>query len=172
MELVRQAIAMDTRSRCGAHRCHEKADRFDNPNSVQQMKQWLSDNGLEVDSLGKKEVTEMLKTAPAELQKRTASPAAAGQVVRQEVSGDGECRHAADGRAGACSSSMVPTALAALRTLVQMQNLPQNHIRAIWLRREALVRCGDFEGVDLLYDDVPDTLSQLIRTAFIPKLMA
>lgn len=69
MELVHQAIAMDTRSRADLTAAMKKLTALDNPNSVQQMKQWLSDNGLEVDSLGKKEVAEMLKTAPAELQK-------------------------------------------------------------------------------------------------------
>lgn len=69
MELVHQAIAMDTRSRAELTAAMKKLTALDNPNSVQQMKQWLSDNGLEVDSLGKKEVAEMLKTAPAELQK-------------------------------------------------------------------------------------------------------
>ena len=69
MELVHQAIAMDTRSRKELTDAMKKLTALDNPNSVQQMKQWLSDNGLAVASLGKKEVAEMLKTAPKELQK-------------------------------------------------------------------------------------------------------
>ena len=61
MELVHQAIAMDTRSRADLTAAMKKLTALDNPNSVQQMKQWLSDNGLEADSLGKKEVAEMLR---------------------------------------------------------------------------------------------------------------
>lgn len=69
MELVRQAIDMDIRLHAELNAAMKKLTALDNPNSVQQMKQWLPDNGLEVDSLGKKKVNEILKTAPAELQK-------------------------------------------------------------------------------------------------------
>ena len=68
MELVRQAIQMDGRSRSELTQAMKELTSLDNPNSVQQMKQWLAENGMETDTLGKKAVAEMLKTAPPELQ--------------------------------------------------------------------------------------------------------
>lgn len=168
MELVHQAIAMDTRSRADLTATMKKLTALDNPNSVQQMKQWLSDNGLEVDSLGKKEVAEMLKTAPAELQKvlLLRQQLAKSSVKKYQAMEKAVC---ADGRARGMFQFY-----GANRTgrwagrIIQMQNLPQNHLPDLAEAR-GLVRCGDFEGVELLYEDVPDTLSQLIRTAFVPK---
>ena len=168
MDLVRQAIAMDTRSRAELTAAMKKLTALDNPNSVQQMKQWLSDNGLEVDSLGKKEVAEMLKTAPAELQKvlLLRQQLAKSSVKKYQAMEKAVC---ADGRARGMFQFY-----GANRTgrwagrIIQMQNLPQNHLPDLAEAR-GLVHCGDFEGVELLYEDVPDTLSQLIRTAFVPK---
>lgn len=168
MELVHQAIAMDTRSRADLTAAMKKLTALANPNSVQQMKQWLSDNGLEVDSLGKKEVAEMLKTAPAELQKvlLLRQQLAKSSVKKYQAMEKAVC---ADGRARGMFQFY-----GANRTgrwagrIIQMQNLPQNHLPDLAEAR-GLVRCGDFEGVELLYEDVPDTLSQLIRTAFVPK---
>ena len=168
MELVHQAIAMDTRSRADLTAAMKKLTALDNPNSVQQMKQWLSDNGLEADSLGKKEVAEMLKTAPAELQKvlLLRQQLAKSSVKKYQAMEKAVC---ADGRARGMFQFY-----GANRTgrwagrIIQMQNLPQNHLPDLAEAR-GLVRCGDFEGVELLYEDVPDTLSQLIRTAFVPK---
>lgn len=168
MELVHQAIAMDTRSRAELTAAMKKLTALDNPNSVQQMKQWLSDNGLEVDSLGKKEVAEMLKTAPAELQKvlLLRQQLAKSSVKKYQAMEKAVC---ADGRARGMFQFY-----GANRTgrwagrIIQMQNLPQNHLPDLAEAR-GLVRSGDFNGVELLYEDVPDTLSQLIRTAFVPK---
>ena len=168
MELVHQAIAMDTRSRAELTAAMKKLTALDNPNSVQQMKQWLSDNGLEVDSLGKKEVDEMLKTAPAELQKvlLLRQQLAKSSVKKYQSMEKAVCT---DGRARGMFQFY-----GANRTgrwagrIIQMQNLPQNHLPDLAEAR-GLVRCGNFEGVELLYEDVPDTLSQLIRTAFVPK---
>lgn len=168
MELVHQAIAMDTRSRADLTAAMKKLTALDNPNSVQQMKQWLSDNGLEADSLGKKEVAEMLKTAPAELQKvlLLRQQLAKSSVKKYQAMEKAVC---ADGRARGMFQFY-----GANRTgrwagrIIQMQNLPQNHLPDLAEAR-GLVRCGDFEGVELLYEDVPDTLSQLIRAAFVPK---
>lgn len=168
MELVHQAIAMDTRSRAELTAAMKKLTALDNPNSVQQMKQWLSDNGLEVDSLGKKEVAEMLKTAPSELQKvlLLRQQLAKSSVKKYQAMEKAVC---ADGRARGMFQFY-----GANRTgrwagrIIQMQNLPQNHLPDLAEAR-GLVRSGDFDGVELLYEDVPDTLSQLIRTAFVPK---
>ena len=168
MELVHQAIGMDTRSRSELTAAMKKLTALDNPNSVQQMKQWLSDNGLEVDSLGKKEVAEMLKTAPKELQRvlLLRQQLAKSSVKKYQAMEKAVC---ADGRARGMFQFY-----GANRTgrwagrIIQMQNLPQNHLEDLAEAR-GLVRSGDFDGVELLYEDVPDTLSQLIRTAFIPK---
>ena len=168
MDLVHQAIEMDARSRAELTAAMKQLTDLDNPNSVQQMKQWLSDNGLMVDSLGKKEVTEMLKTAPVELQKvlLLRQQLAKSSIRKYQAMEKAVC---ADGRARGMFQFY-----GANRTgrwagrIIQMQNLPQNHLPDIAEAR-SLVRSGDFDGVELLYEDVPDTLSQLIRTAFIAK---
>ena len=141
---------------------------LENPNSVQQMKQWLSGNGMETDTLGKKAVAEMLKTAPPELQKVLAlrQQLAKSSVKKYQAMETAVCT---DGRARGMFQFY-----GANRTgrwagrIIQMQNLPQNHLEDLAEAR-GLVRCGDFEGVKMLYEDVPDTLSQLIRTAFVPQ---
>lgn len=168
MELVRQAIAMDARSRSELTTAMKALTALENPNSVQQMKQWFSDNGLTIDSLGKKEVMELLKTAPAELQtvlllrqQLAKSSIRKYQAMEKAVCADGRARgmfqfYGAN-RTGRWAGR-----------IIQMQNLPQNHLSDLAEAR-ALVRSGDFDGVELLYEDVPDTLSQLIRTAFIAK---
>lgn len=168
MELVHQAIEMDARSRAELTAAMKQLTDLDNPNSVQQMKQWLSDNGLMVDSIGKKEVTEMLKTAPVDLQKvlLLRQQLAKSSIRKYQAMEKAVC---ADGRARGMFQFY-----GANRTgrwagrIIQMQNLPQNHLPDLAEAR-ALVRSGDFDGVELLYEDVPDTLSQLIRTAFIAK---
>lgn len=168
MDLVHQAIEMDARSRSELTAAMKQLTDLDNPNSVQQMKQWLSDNGLMVDSLGKKEVTEMLKTAPVELQMvlMLRQQLAKSSIRKYQAMEKAVC---ADGRARGMFQFY-----GANRTgrwagrIIQMQNLPQNHLPDLAEAR-GLVRSGDFDGVELLYEDVPDTLSQLIRTAFIAK---
>ena len=168
MELVRQAIQMDGRSRSELTQAMKELTALENPNSVQQMKQWLSDNGMETDTLGKKAVSEMLKTAPPELQTvlTLRQQLAKSSVKKYQAMGTAVC---ADGRARGMFQFY-----GANRTgrwagrIIQMQNLPQNHLSDLAEAR-GLVCCGDFEGVKMLYEDVPDTLSQLIRTAFVPQ---
>jgi DNA polymerase len=168
MELVEQAIQMDARSRQELTDAMKRMTALENPNSVQQMKQWLSDNGMETDSLGKKVVTELLKTAPPELaevltlrQQLAKSSVRKYQAMEKTVCSDNRARgmfmfYGAN-RTGRFSGRNI-----------QLQNLPQNHLPDLAEAR-ALVRSGDFDAVELLYEDVPDTLSQLIRTAFIPR---
>ena len=168
MTLVRQAIDMDGRSRQRLTSAMKKLTELDNPNSVQQMKQWLADNGLETDTLGKKVVTELLKTAPEPLGEALSlrQQLAKSSVKKYQTMETAVC---ADGRARGMFQFY-----GANRTgrwagrLIQMQNLPQNHLPDLEQAR-ALVRCGDFDALELLYEDVPDTLSQLIRTAFVPR---
>ena len=169
MELVQQAIEMDTRSRSDLTASMKRLTALDNPNSVQQIKQWLSDNGLEVDSLGKKEVAEMIKTAPEKLQRvlLLRQQLAKSSIKKYQAMEKAVC---ADGRArGMCQFYGANRTGRWAGRIIQMQNLPQNHLADLAEAR-SLVRSGNFDGVELLYEDVPDTLSQLIRTAFIPKV--
>lgn len=168
IELVEQAVQMDARSRQELTDAMKRMTALENPNSVQQMKQWLSDNGMETDSLGKKVVAELLKTAPPELaevlalrQQLAKSSVRKYQAMEKTVCNDSRARgmfmfYGAN-RTGRFSGRNI-----------QLQNLPQNHLPDLAEAR-ALVRSGDFDAVKLLYEDVPDTLSQLIRTAFIPR---
>ena len=168
MELVRQAIQMDTHSRQELIAAMKRVTALENPNSVQQMKQWLSDNGMETETLDKKAVAELLKDAPAELQEAL--------VLRQQLAKSSVRKYQAMSNT-VCADDRARGMLqffGAVRTgrfsgrNIQLQNLPQNHLPDLAVAR-GLVRSGDFDAVKLLYEDVPDTLSQLIRTAFIPK---
>lgn len=168
MTLVKQAIVMDGRSRLQLTKAMKDLTDLDNPNSVQQMKQWLANNGLETDTLGKKAVADLLKTAPKPLgdalsirQQLAKSSVRKYQAMETAVCSDGRARgmfqfYGAN-RTGRWAGR-----------LIQMQNLPQNHLPDLEQAR-ALVRCGDFDALEFLYEDVPDTLSQLIRTAFVPR---
>ena len=168
MELVRQAIQMDGRSRSELTQAMKELTSLDNPNSVQQMKQWLADNGMETDTLGKKAVAELLKTAPPQLQKvlTLRQQLAKSSVKKYQAMETAIC---ADDRARGMFQFY-----GANRTgrwagrIIQMQNLPQNHLDDLSEAR-GLVRAGGFDALEMLYEDVPDTLSQLIRTAFVPQ---
>ena len=168
MELVRQAIQMDGRSRSELTQAMKELTSLDNPNSVQQIKQWLADNGVETDTLGKKAVAELLKTAPQQLQKvlTLRQQLAKSSVKKYQAMETAVC---ADGRARGMFQFY-----GANRTgrwagrIIQMQNLPQNHLDDLTEAR-GLVRAGGFDALEMLYEDVPDTLSQLIRTAFVPQ---
>lgn len=168
MTLVKQAIDMDSHSRLQLTITMKKLTELDNPNSVQQMKLWLSEHGVETDSLDKKAVVELLKTAPQPLgdalslrQQLARSSVRKYQAMETAVCADGRARgmfqfYGAN-RTGRWAGR-----------LIQMHNLPQNHLPDLEQAR-GLVRCGDFDALELLYEDVPDTLSQLIRTAFVPR---
>ena len=168
MALVRNAIKADTRSRTELTRLMKELTDLDNPNSLQQMKQWLADNGMETDSLRKKAVAELLKDAPEPLGKVLSlrQQLAKSSIKKYQTMKNAVC---ADGRARGMFQFY-----GANRTgrwagrLIQMQNLPQNHLidleDARWL-----VHDGDFAALELLYDNIPEVLSQLIRTAFVPR---
>lgn len=167
-QLVENAIDMDGRSKRELTAAMRKVTSLENPNSVQQMKQWLSDNGLETDTLGKKVVAQMIKDAPPDLaevlelrQQLAKSSVKKYLAMENSVCSDGRChgmfQFYGANRTGRWAGR-----------LIQLQNLPQNHLPDLSEAR-ALVRSGDYDSVKLLYEDVPDTLSQLIRTAFIPK---
>ena len=168
MTLVRQAINMDARSRIELTAAVRRIAELDNPNSVAQMKDWLSDKGLETDSLGKKKVIELLKTAPPELRYVLS--------LRQQLAKSSVKKYQAM-ESVACSDNRARglfqfyganrTGRAAGR-LIQCQNLPQNHMADLEQARN-LVRSCNFAAFEMLYDNVPEVLSELIRTAFIPK---
>jgi len=168
MALVQEAIAMDDRSRSELTTAMKYLTELDNPNSVQQMKQWLANNGMETDTLGKKVVVELLKTAPPDLadvlslrQQLAKSSVRKYQAMENAVCTDGRARGMFQffgaNRTGRWAGR-----------LIQMQNLPQNHLVDLAEAR-SLVRFGDFDALEMLYEDIPDTLSQLIRTAFVPR---
>ena len=168
MTLVKNAIAFDEKSKAELSEKMQELTNLDNPNSVQQMKQWLADNGLEIDSLGKKEVAAVLKTAPEPLrtvltlrQQLAKSSVKKYQAMENAVCEDGRARgmfmfYGAN-RTGRFAGR-----------IIQLQNLPQNHMPDLEQAR-GLVRDRNYTAAELLYDDIPDTLSQLIRTAFVPR---
>lgn len=166
--LVKQAIAIDEKVKASLRDKMQKLTNLANPNSVQQMIGWLAANGLKTDTLGKKAVAEMLKTAPKEL----------GEALqlRQQLAKSSVRKYTAMDKA-ACKDSRARGMFqfyGANRTgrfsgrLIQLQNLPQNHMADLSQARE-LVLSGNYAALKLLYEDIPDTLSQLIRTAFVPQ---
>ena len=168
MALVEQAIAIDERSREELSAKMRQLTALENPNSVQQMKEWLTKHGLEVDSLDKKAVKELLKTAPPELaevlelrRQLAKSSVKKYQAMQNAVCTDGRARgmfqfYGAN-RSGRWAGR-----------LIQLQNLPQNHMAHLEDAR-SLVRSGNYSMLSALYDSVPEVLSELIRTAFVPR---
>ena len=168
MEFARNAIELDKNSRETLMEEVRDLTGLENPNSVIQLKEWLHGQGLEFDSLDKKAVAAILPTAPPVVQrvlrirqKLAKSSVKKYQAMENTVCNDsrarGMFRFYGASRTGRWSGKSI-----------QLQNLPQNHISDLAEAR-ALVKAGSFEAVSMLYDDVPDTLSQLIRTAFVPK---
>ena len=168
MQLVENAIAFNERSKTSISSQMKDLTNLENPNSVAQMKAWLSDNGMKTDTLGKKAVAELMKDAPEDLAQVLA--------LRQQLAKSSVKKYVAMETA-ACDDHRARGMFqfyGANRTgrwagrIVQLQNLPQNHMEDLAEARE-LVRQGDYDSMEMLYEDIPDTLSQLIRTAFIPK---
>lgn len=168
MPLVKQAVRIDALTKTALMTELQNLTGLENPNSVQQMKCWLSEHGINTESLGKKDVQELMKTAPPELQRVLS--------LRQQLAKSSVKKYTAmqtvacpDHRArgtfqfyGASRSGRFAG------RYIQLQNLPQNHIEDLAETRE-LLKSGDYDAMQLLYDNIPDTLSQLIRTAFIPR---
>ena len=168
MEVVTNAITLDEVTKEKLKSVMQNITDLENPNSVAQIKEWLCNNGVEVESLGKKEVKELLKTAPPEpaavleLRQQLAKSSvkkyqAMQNVVCEDNRARGMFQFYGANRTGRFSGR-----------LIQLQNLPQNHMPDLEQARE-LVRTGNFKALEMLYDDIPDTLSQLIRTAFVPR---
>ena len=168
MDVVRNAIAFDEKSKNALMIQMQQLTGLENPNSVSQMKEWLSDQGVQAESLGKKDVKQLLPETDGDVREalKLRLQLAKSSVKKYQAMQNAVCR---DGRAhgmfqfyGANRSGRWAG------RLIQLQNLPQNHMEDLAAARE-LVRTGDFDTLQLLYDDIPDTLSQLIRTAFIAR---
>lgn len=167
-DMVREALRIDELSKTDLTARMQKKTGLSNPNSVIQMKDYLAENGMEVDSLGKKDVAAMIKTAPKDLAEVLSlrlqlakSSVRKYQAMQNAVCADGRC-HGMFQFYGANRSGRWAG------RLIQLQNLPQNHMDDLEQARE-LVKAGDYEMLDMLYDSVPGVLSELIRTAFIPR---
>lgn len=172
MQVVENAIAFDEKSKSSLMLSMQDITNLDNPNSVAQMKKWLSAQGVEMESLGKKEVAQFVKdsdgnangniTEALKLRLQLAkSSVKKYQAMQNAVCNDGRA-HGMFQFYGANRSGRWAG------RLIQLQNLPQNHMPDLAEAR-AIIRSGDYDIMQLLYDDIPDTLSQLIRTAFVPR---
>lgn len=169
MNVVRNAISFDGHSRETLTASMQAITGLENPNSVQQMKEWLTDHGMEADALDKKAVKELIRnsdnqTVQTALMLR--QQLAKSSVKKYQAMQNAFCR---DGRAhgmfqfyGANRSGRWAG------RLIQLQNLPQNHLPDLDQARQYVID-GDYEMLELLYDSVPAVLSELIRTAFIPR---
>ena len=167
-ELVREAIRCDERARADLMTAMQTLTEVENPNSVAQMKAWLAENGLETDTLGKAAVKDLIKSSPEPLKKvlELRQALAKSSVKKYTAMENAVCK---DGRARGLLQFY-----GASRTgrwagrLIQVQNLPQNHLPDLGEAR-SLVKSGNFAALEMLYDSVPTVLSELIRTAFVPK---
>lgn len=168
MGLVRQAVKCERLHKEVVTKRAYELTGLENPNSVAQLKGWLGENGVEAESLSKKAVTEMIGESDGEVEEllRLRLLMAKTSVKKYEAMERSVC---SDGRVHGLLQFY-----GANRTgrwagrLVQVQNLPQNHIEDLELARR-LVREGRFEDVEMLYDSTPKVLSELIRTAFVPE---
>lgn len=169
MNIVRNAISFDGRSRETLTTSMQAITGLENPNSVQQMKQWLADHGVKADTLDKKAVKELIRNSDNQTVQTALvlrQQLAKSSVKKYQAMQNAVCR---DGRAhgmfqyyGANRSGRWAG------RLIQLQNLPQNHLSDLEQARQ-YVMDGDYEILELLYDSVPAVLSELIRTAFIPR---
>ena len=165
-EFVQQAVRMDGISRDSLVRRMRELTGLENPNSVAQVKAWLAENGQQVETLGKEDVQRMIGETDGavqevlELRLRAAkSSVKKYQAMLNAVCDDGRVRGMFRFYGANHTGRFVSK-------MIQLQNLRQNHLPDLDEAR-ALVRGGDYDAVSMLYDDVPDTLSQLVRTSFI-----
>lgn len=168
MQLADKAISLDAEAKEELTVEMKRLTDVENPNSVYQLLDWLETQGYKSDSLGKAQVQELIKTAkePVRSVLRMRLQLSKSSVKKYTAMKNTAC---SDNRARGMFSfyGASRTGRWAGRN-VQLQNLPQNHLPDLTEARE-LVKYGSFEDIQMLYDDVPDTLSQLIRTAFIPR---
>lgn len=168
MHFVEQAITVDAQTKVYLRSKMQEQTGLENPNSVVQMKGWLSDNGVQAESLDKKAVKELISDSEDRIadvlsyrQQLAKSSVSKYTAMQNAVCADGRARgmfqfYGAN-RSGRWAGR-----------LIQLQNLPQNHMEDLEEARN-LVRDGYFAALEMLYDNIPNVLSELIRTAFIPK---
>lgn len=166
--LVEHAVECDLQYKDAATARAYELTGLENPNSVSQVKGWLAEHGVVAETLDKKAVRELIKEADGEalemLKLRlllSKTSVKKYEAIKRSVCSDGRVhglfKFYGANRTGRWASR-----------LVQVQNLPQNHIPDLELARE-LVRTGCYEDIELLFDNTPGVLSELIRTAFIPE---
>ena len=168
LQLAQNAVALDEHIKTELSAEMQKLTDIENPNSVYQLLKWLEEQGYSSDSLGKEQVAELLKTAE--------EPVRTVLALRQQLAKSSVKKYTAmtnmvcsDGRARGTFSFYGASKTGRFSSKnIQIQNLPQNHISDLAGTRE-IIRSGDFELAEMLYDNIPDILSQLIRTALIPK---
>lgn len=168
MHFVEQAITVDAQTKVYLRSKIQEQTGLENPNSVVQMKGWLSDNGVQAESLDKKAVKALISDSEDHIadvlsyrQQLAKSSVSKYTAMQNAVCADGRARgmfqfYGAN-RSGRWAGR-----------LIQLQNLPQNHMDDLEEARN-LVRDGNFDALEMLYDNIPNVLSELIRTAFIPK---
>ncbi len=168
-DFVKQAVKMDESARAKLTAKLHALTGLENPNSVQQLKGWLDKRGLSVDSLGKKEARQLMRETDDELVrvvldlrlKVAKSSVRKYEAMLNSVCQDGRC-HGMFQFYGASRSGRWAG------RMIQLQNLPQNKLPDLDEAR-ALVKAGDEDAIEFLYGDVPGVLSELVRTAFIPR---
>ena len=168
MTLVRRAIEIDGKTKESLRSRMQEKTGLENPNSVSQMKGWLSDNGVETETLDKKAVRELLPEADEDIadvltcrQQLAKSSVSKYTAMSNAVCADGRARGMFQFYGGSRTGRWAGR-------IIQLQNLPQNHMEDLAEAR-SLVRAGDFNALEMLYDNIPNVLSELIRTAFVPK---
>lgn len=140
-----------------------------NPNSQQQLLQWIRDNGAEADNLQKATVTELLnRDNPDKVQRMLEIRQQLGKTSIKKYAAMDTARGEGDRVRGLTQYYGANRTGRWAGRLVQLQNLPRNYLKTLDYARN-LVKAKNYDGVKLLYGNVPDTLSQLIRTAFIPS---
>ena len=165
---VEKALEIDELSKTELTAKMRQKTGLANPNSVVQMKEYLNKNGMDVESLGKKEVSAMIETASEPLAEVLSlrlqlakSSVKKYQAMQNAVCEDSRChgmfQFYGANRTGRWAGR-----------LIQLQNLPKNYMSDLEQAR-GLVKLGDYETLNILYDSVPGVLSELIRTAFIPR---
>ena len=168
MGLVRNAVSCEHLHKEVVTKRAYELTGLENPNSVAQLKGWLGDMGMEAESLSKKAVAEMIAETDGEVEEllRLRLLMAKTSVKKYEAMERSVC---SDGRVHGmlmfCGANRTARWSG---KIVQIQNLPKNYLPDLELARD-LVKQGRFEDIELLYDSTPNVLSELIRTAFIPK---
>ena len=168
-KLVDNAIKINDEISLNLRKTLQKLTNLENPNSVAQLKNWLKEQGLEVEDLGKKNVEELLKNGPSELISLVLAlrlQTSKSSIKKYEAMNNCKCT---DNRVRGMFQFVGASRTGRFASkFVQLQNLKRNNLSKISEVRE-LVKNGDITALSILFDDVPDVLSQLIRTAFIPK---